>query len=552
MDDNARVIHETMVVLGFERDRTQTRGLKFKGVLRPNNTSVEVEVLFTDATLTRIPRLFLVDRAKQFSEIVAHIEDDDRVCYAQDIEMQLDPFRPDVSVTRCVNAMTEALARMLTQDLSEEIAIEFPQHWRGDRFYIAEEWPKSGEARLLQVEREQDLLSVIGKGEDSLNRFGMTATQKAQVWRNAPRAWVIRVKNPLTFKRPFVQPSTLDELLKWAASVEFDLDTKITNGLAERRLSSMCVILAAQNGTVGAIAKPPPGLVKAQQTKGFGRYLIQHFADKIPITRLTGERADERFVIERNLGGKPGLDKKRIVLVGLGTIGGQLAKLFAQAGAGFGGGYLSLMDQQLFSPGNVGRHVLGLRSIGLSKASECCALLKATYPGINAQPTNDDALRHLDELARYDLVVDATGDQPVSRAINAHLVGLRRAGKVAPAHLHVWLEGNGVAARALLVDDPAFGCLDCLTQADGKERFRVLQPEHPAALVPANCGEGAYFAYGPGPSGIASGMGVQMALDWVAGTPSPRLRTIRINETATFQTKDQNLTKLAGCRVCAA
>lgn len=551
MDENARVIHETMVALGFERDRSQTRGLKFRGILTPNNVLVEVEVLFADATLSRIPKLRLVDRAKQFSEIVAHIEDDARVCYAQDIEMQLDSFRPNQSVARCIRAMTDSLTSMLTQDLSAEIAAEFPQHWRGDDVYVAEEWPKSGDAKLLQVKRLDGILPVLGKDADSLNRFGVTPTQKTQAAREAAPVRVIRVKNPLTFKRPFVQPTTLDGLLKWAASVEFDLNAKITTALAEQPLASMCVFLAAPNGTVGAIATPPPALVKAQQTKGFGRYLIQHNADKIPITRLTGNRADERFVVDRNLGGNPGLDNKRIAVIGLGTIGGQLAKLLAQAGAGLGGGYLSLIDQQVFSPGNVGRHLLGLPSIGLPKASACCALLKEFSPGINAQPTVDDVLRHLDELERYDLIVDATGDQPVSRIVNEHFVGLIKAGNPAPARLHIWLEGNGVAARALLVDGPELACLDCLNQADGSERFRVLRPEHPAALTPANCGEGAYFSYGPGPSGIAAGLAVQMALDWVAGAPSPRLRTIRISEVATFQTKDQSPTKLIGCRVCA-
>jgi hypothetical protein len=551
MDDNARVIHETMVALGFARDRSQTRGLKFRGALNPNGIPVEVEVLFADATLSRIPKLQLIDRAKQFSEVVAHIEDEDRVCYAQDIEMQLDPFRPGASVTRCIDAMTDALARMLTQDLSAEIATEFPQHWRGSHVYVAEEWPKSGNAKFLQVKRAQDLLSVLGKNENSLDRFGATPAQRTKAMKEASTVRVIRVKNPLTFKRPFVQPTNLDEFLKWAASVEFELDAKITTGLAEQPLNSMCVFLAAPNGVVGVMAEPPTSFVKAQQTKKFGRYLIQHNADKIPITRLTGDRADERFVIDRNLGEKPGLDKKRIAVIGLGTIGSQLVKLLAQAGAGFGGGYLALIDQQVFSPGNVGRHLLGLPSVGLSKASECCTLLRELYPGINAQATHGDVLRRLDELERYDLIVDATGDQPVSRVINEHLVGLTKAGKPAPPHLHVWLEGNGVAARALLVDDLSFGCLDCLTQPDGQERFRVLRPEHPAALTPANCGEGAYFAYGPGPSAIASGLGVQMALDWAAEAGSLRLRTIRINGAATFQTKDQNLTKLAGCQVCA-
>jgi hypothetical protein len=189
----------------------------------------------------RIPKPKLVNRAKQFSEVVVHIEDEDRVCYAQDIEMQLDPFHPGASVTRCIHAMTDALARMLTQGLSAEIAAEFPQHWRGDQIYVAEEWPKSGDAKLLQVKRAQDLLSVLGKDADSLNRFGVTTTQKKQAAKEAAPVRVIRVKNPLTFKRPFVQPTTLDELLRWAASVEFELDAKITTGLAEQPLSSLCI-----------------------------------------------------------------------------------------------------------------------------------------------------------------------------------------------------------------------------------------------------------------------------------------------------------------------
>jgi molybdopterin/thiamine biosynthesis adenylyltransferase len=312
----------------------------------------------------------------------------------------------------------------------------------------------------------------------------------------------------------------------------------------------MRVFLAASNGIVGAEAAPPPHLVKAQQTKGFSRYLIQHFADKIPITRLTGDRADERFVIDRNLGGKRGLEDKRIALVGLGTIGGHLAKLIAQGGAGFGRGHLWLIDEQIFSPGNVGRHILGVPAIGLFKAPACCDLLKEFYPGISVQAISGDALRHLDQLETRDLVLDATGDQPVSTIINRHFVDLAKTNRPIPERLHVWLEGNGVAARALLVGRES-ACLDCLIQADGSQRYRVLRPEHPAAITPANCGEGAYFAYGPGPSAIAAGLAVQMALEWSTRSPSARLRTIRIDEAATFHTKDQSPSKLLGCSGCA-
>jgi hypothetical protein len=71
-------------------------------------------------------------------------------------------------------------------------------------------------------------------------------------------------------------------------------------------------------------------------------------------------------------------------------------------------------------------------------------------------------------------------------------------------------------------------------------------------MTPANCGEGAYFAYGVGAPAIAGGLAIQMSLDWIKGRPSPRFRTIRIVEDATFAVKDANVTRLEGCPVCAS
>jgi hypothetical protein len=69
-------------------------------------------------------------------------------------------------------------------------------------------------------------------------------------------------------------------------------------------------------------------------------------------------------------------------------------------------------------------------------------------------------------------------------------------------------------------------------------------------LTPANCGEGVYFAYGPGASAIAAGLMAQMLLDWVGGHPEPKLRTIRISHEATHQPKDQSPSKLEACPIC--
>ena len=59
-------------------------------------------------------------------------------------------------------------------------------------------------------------------------------------------------------------------------------------------------------------------------------------------------------------------------------------------------------------------------------------------------------------LASYDLVVDATGEESLSLALNHGFVARRKEGTRAPAAIYVWLFGNGVAGQALLVDGPQF------------------------------------------------------------------------------------------------
>jgi molybdopterin/thiamine biosynthesis adenylyltransferase len=549
----AQAIHAAMTAAGFTRDRSISAAMRFVGALQAAGRPIAVAVEFPDDSLTEPPRLQLLNRGRDLPNALAHIEDENRVCYVQQPELLLDPHEPAKAVSSCLAIMARSLDRLARLDLSDEIAREFPQSWRPEVWvYVDTVWRSFTNAFMYVLERGSNSRFVLAENSEALARYTREPKGVADAKKTAKPVTIIPVTADLTFRAPHRPPTNLAETLAWGASLQPGLDATIREALAKQDPDHLTFFLSAPNGTVGARLILPPALRQAiQRPRQFLPRLLNARSHEIPIMRMSGTRADADFLYDRNLAGQPSLAGNRVVLVGLGTIGGYLGKFLVQSGAGHKGGQITFVDKQSFTPGNVGRHLLGLASTGRNKAEACRDFLAALYPDNDITAVADDAWRHLDALSRYHLLIDATGDEAVSFNLNRHFVGLRVAGRPAPNCLHIWLKGNGVATQALLVDTPTSACFRCLRQLNGSERYPVLKADHPAHLTPANCGEGAYFAYGVGASVIAAGLAAQMSLDWARAQPAPRFRTLRVVQDATMSVKDQNPQRLEGCPACA-
>lgn len=554
MGEISRLIHMGMTAAGLTRDRMYTGGMRFTGSLSAAGQNISVAVVFQGESLTTLPRLILTDRARELPQAVAHMERGDRVCYARETDLLLDPFNPEGSVTACLAAMRKALDRIARLDLSEEIAQEFPQHWLAEEeTFTAAIWRESSKAFLFRVTRgPHRQILVLAPNENFLRSFGLRETEMKKAKREAQETAVVATSASLTFRHPHRQPTNFAQLIAWANSIDPRLERQIVDELAVQDKGHLSIFIAGPNGVVGAALTVPTVLRKSVQRQDFLRWVLNHRGAEIPLVRLSGARADEEFMFTRNLGQQPNLSEKRIAIIGMGTIGGALAKLIAQSGAGLNRGRLVLFDTDILTPGNIGRHILPPSYVGLLKAEACRDFIRSFYPENDIAAVNSDALARIDELNAFDLVIDATGDEAVAANINRYFFQRRAASNSAPVWMHLCLFGNGVAAQGLLVDSPEYACYQCQKLPDGAFRFPVLRSDHPAILTPANCNEGSYFAYGVGAPTIAAGLGVQMALDWTAGKPSPRLRTVRIVQDATQTVKDQNPSKRPGCFVCGS
>jgi molybdopterin/thiamine biosynthesis adenylyltransferase len=539
-----------MVARAFARDRKRTGVLWFSGQLEIRGRPVSVAVEFPDRQLTRIPRLYLRSRTKEFSEAVAHIECEDRVCYARDEELLLDPLNPKPSVALCMAKMVEALDRIDRYDLSNEIESEFPQHWLGSRVYVDISDANCQRAWLYKLHAREQIL-LITDTLSPLRRLGYSKREAKDLEKRRSPIFVLTVDTPLTFSRGHRAPTTLDDLLRWLSSVGNNLPNRLLDGVTPNWPSGMQFLLRGPNGSVGARLILPPLLNQSVQRAAFLKRALPRWANEIELERISGSPIDAKFLYQRNMEHRLNLSGKRIALIGLGTIGGFLAKFLAQSGGGIADGQLLFFDNQNVEPGNVGRHFLGPAYIGKNKARGVKEELERNYTDCRINVYDRNVLERVDDLLACDLVIDATGERALSDVLNKEFVDARRHEKSNAAVLFVWLVGNGVAAQCLLVDSIEVGCFRCLRLDEtSDERFRLLRPDHTVAVTPATCGEGAYFAYGVGAPAMASGLAIQLCLDWVNGQPSPRFRTIRINREATFEIKDSDITARQRCPAC--
>lgn len=258
---------------------------------------------------------------------------------------------------------------------------------------------------------------------------------------------------------------------------------------------------------------------------------------------------DAAYARTRNLPGKATLEGRLVALVGCGAIGSHLARFLTQLGAGQGGGHLLLLDKERLSAGNLGRHWLGAEHVGSDKAVAVEAELKRLYPGLAIQAIGDDAACRLDLLCRADLLVDATGEEPLSRALN-HEVLLRRPS--GPAVIFAWLLGQGAAAQALFVPPipDGRGCYACARPFGAWPA--AMRKDAPMLPTPAACGEAEFMPYGVASPVLAAGLAAAMALQWAGGDVRPSLRTIRINHGTTQDEPDRDVPSAAECPDCGA
>lgn len=270
------------------------------------------------------------------------------------------------------------------------------------------------------------------------------------------------------------------------------------------------------------------------------------------------QQLDLKKSVLRNLPAKSpqGLLDKRVLLVGLGAIGGYMADALTKIGAGIESDFV-LVDNDLFQPENVGRHLLGFIHCGKFKAS---AIIQYLAEHTLYQPNKirceikNISSFNLDffEKDNFDLIVDATGSLEVQEYLNETLQKLPKEKR--PILQHLWIFGNGECVQGLWVD-PAQqakegGCIHCLgSSADGFHQeylpIKDISPEQRIGVC------SAFTPYAVSGGMMATSLGINMILEWLSTGKVEKNYQTRYNSIHyPNKTEDINLIGNVKCQFC--
>jgi molybdopterin/thiamine biosynthesis adenylyltransferase len=168
--------------------------------------------------------------------------------------------------------------------------------------------------------------------------------------------------------------------------------------------------------------------------------------------------------------------KKRVLLLGAGSLGSPLARALARAGVG----HLDIVDAELMEAENTSRHELGLADAGHGKARRLAEQISQDVPGITARGFLADASTWSMQncrLGAYDLIIECTAESSV-RTFLSHM----RASLFGDCPvIHAWTEPLCSAAHVVLSQssvpwpdtDPADELVNASDLSAGDTRIKV-------------------------------------------------------------------------------
>ncbi len=241
-----------------------------------------------------------------------------------------------------------------------------------------------------------------------------------------------------------------------------------------------------------------PQLLRARRTYSHSRPTVRVHVDRIDGEWIHGRGRDET---------SRRLSRKSAAFIGCGSLGSPAIEMLARAGVG----RLLLVDPDQLDWSNLGRHVLGARSIGKNKAKEMANKLKSDLPHLHELnfeeiKIEDLLLRDPDALCRYDLIITTTGDW----AGNSFLSDWHRATTGAPPLLCAWSEPHALAGHALLITDGVE--LRDAFHWDGTPRFTVTAWSDEQSMREPACGV-TYQPYGPIEIGRVAALAADLAVE---------------------------------------
>jgi len=229
--------------------------------------------------------------------------------------------------------------------------------------------------------------------------------------------------------------------------------------------------------------------------KRTGRYslLEKILDDTTSVETFFTERKDYLYLNEQ-IGNDKNLLKKKVLIIGAGSLGSYVASEIVKNGAT----NLKIYDGDELEDANVCRWAYGGIGRGSNKAKVLATLLNCSHPEISvvAIDKNIDEKTLVEEMSQVDMIVFTVGNSDIQLKFNRIL----KDNKCMTPVIFAWLEAGGVYSHILVVNYEKKGCFECLYTAESGELTNNRSQKNDetdmeSSIIRNGCG-GTRAAYG--------------------------------------------------------
>ena len=488
-------------------------------------------LVFVPKNLDDMPLVKLESHVSQ--KPLPHVMSDRFICYLDRNSFVFDQFTPINQTIACLDKAKEVIKKIFNNEYQADLYSEFGSYWhknwlpQQERFEAFVDICHNNTSSKLQVLTPTNCLHKFYITDD-IKKFKEKMGSRFHLFCDA----ILLETNSLCPADPW-PPSQGHDFLKWLGKQNKKLRTKLIGKvLPNSNELFKLVLLKSEQGIFAA------GFAFDSKKSKTSRH-ERLFNSTVYL--MTTSRIDVDFVCSRNIPTHQNLQNKKIALIGCGSVGGFLADLLCKLGAGCGNGILCLIDNEELEASNIGRHLLGYPSINKPKAEALSQELNRLIPTLNIEHRNIDAKNlQVSDLISYDLIIDATGEE----GIGNHLCSILTDKNL----LSVWIEGNGLAARALLHHSHKQACYHCIRHYEQDGKLLAIK-NNPGVILNGGC-RTPYVTYPVMAAVEAANLGATMTLDWANDILEPSFRTRLIDTSKELETFDCNPTPHPKCPVC--
>lgn len=476
-----------------------------------------------------LPHFFLVDRPEFLTW--PHIEEDGRLCLQAKNKVSK-PQYPEAVAGELLGQAVDLISACEDGSNQEDFRNEFYSYWNRDldesNGWIYSILKPQGPSRIVAVWRGESW-SVVGESEEEVlswlrHRYG----EQPQFDSTSAACFLWLPLALLPSQYPH-RGGDVYRLASAALQGKRTLETFATKGT-----SPYYFVLGADCGNgiclAGVTTRSPlaldiRGKRRNRTLNGFRPGKVPEsiitsrlFSDDSQTTCMKVQRIDSAWIHGRGYDPHHAiLSKKKIVIIGCGSIGAPLAQQLVMAGVG----HVDLIDPGTLEWANVGRHPLGAEHVGHNKAKALAEMLQQSYPHATIRGFDvfyeELALQSFITISRADLVISATAEWDAESFLNLQHVKRELTAPI----LYAWTEPHAAAGHAVILRS-AIPCLQCGMTAHGEAKFKVTDWLN-GSEVKYEPGCGAVFQpYGPvelqGTISLAASLALDSLLDKLHGT----------------------------------